>query len=147
MYSVIVAESAGFLRDPLPLDAVPPPANRTFRLSYLTPFGTRLYTELIGCASSSPAEVSAPYTHTYPESNGYNPSNASYKFIRQVWNNAVVPLSSIDGGLCAGRGDGLCSLDNFLDSQKDAEKKANYQFGCFGNYTDTAGNGDGAVFA
>jgi hypothetical protein len=58
-----------------------------------------------------------------------------------------VPLATIDGGMCEGRTDGMCSLDNFLASQKDAEEKANYQFACFGNYTDTAGNGDGSVFA
>lgn len=41
----------------------------------------------------------------------------------------------------------MCSLENFLASQVDAEQKANYQFACFSNYTDTAGNGDGVVFA
>ena len=144
---VIVAESAAFLRDPLPIDAVPPPANRTFRLSNLTPFGTRLYTELIGCAVADPAEVATAYTQTYPGSNGYDANNATYKFIRQVWNDAVVPLATIDGGMCAGRTDGLCSLDNFLASQQDAAEKSNYAYACFANYTDTAGNGDGSVFA
>jgi hypothetical protein len=50
-------------------------------------------------------------------------------------NNGIVPLASIRGGGCAGRTDGLCSLDDFLDSQKDAEALSNYQFACFGNYT------------
>lgn len=143
---MLTAESVLYWKDPLPLDVFPPPANRTFRLTYLTPFGTRLYTELIGCAAQDPAEVQTAYTQTWPGSNGYDPSNAPYKFIRQVWNNAVVPLATIDGGMCAGRTDGMCSLDNFLASQQDAAQKANYAYGCFGNYTNTAGNGDGAVF-
>ena len=144
---VITAESVEYFKESLPVDAYPPPADRHFRLSYLTPFGTRLYTEVIGCASDSPAEVQNPYTQPYAGSNGYDPANAPHKFIRQTWNNAVVPLATIEGGACSGRSDGMCALDTFLASQADAEAKANYQFGCFANYTDTAGNGDGAVFA
>lgn len=39
-----------------------------------------------------------------------------------VWNDAVVPLVSIEGGACRnGRGDGLCGLEGF---------KANLVSGC-----------------
>lgn len=144
---MIVAESVSYFREDLPLNVWPPPPDRHFRLTYLTPFGTRLYTELIGCADSSPAEVQTAYTQVYPEQNGYDASNAPYKFIRQVWNSAIVPLATIDGGKCAGRTDGLCALDDFFASQEDADEKANYQYGCFATYNNTAGNGDGAVFA
>ena len=146
-FSVVTAESVDYFKESLPINANPPPADRHFRLSYLTPFGARLYTEVIGCASASPAEVQNPYTQYYPGSNGYNPDNAPHKFIRQLWNNAVVPLATIEGGYCSGRTDGMCALSSFLASQADAETKANYQYGCFANYTDTAGNGDGSVFA
>lgn len=143
---MITAESVEYFNTNMPLKGAPP-ADRTFRLGYLTPFATRLYTEVIGCAAPNPAEVRNPYTMIYPEQNGYDATNAPYKFVRQVWNGAIVPLATISGGYCAGRTDGMCPLDKFLDSQKDAAKKANYQFGCFGNYTNTGGNGDGAVFA
>lgn len=139
---MITAESVEYFNNgALPINANPPPANRTFRLSYLTPFATRLYTEVIGCISASPAEMQTPYTLYTPTSNGYDPGNAPYKFIRQVWNNAIVslprplicfksshafsqvPLATIEGGACAGRSDGMCPLQSFLQSQADAEKK------------------------
>ena len=146
-YSLITAESVSYYNFSLPIDANPPPANRTFRLSYLTPFGSRFSTEVIGCIDADPAEVQNPYTQPYPESNGYDAKTAVNKFIRQTWNNAIVPLGSVSGGYCAGRTDGMCPLSKFLASQAEAEAKASYQFGCFGNYTDVGGNGDGAVFA
>jgi hypothetical protein len=55
-------------------------------------------------------------------------------------NNGIVPLSSIRGGACAGRTDGLCSLTNFLTSQKNATSLANYQYACFANYTGSVTN-------
>lgn len=50
-------------------------------------------------------------------------------------NNGIVPLDTIRGGQCAGRSDGLCSMDKFLASQYENMKLANYQFACFANYT------------
>lgn len=50
-------------------------------------------------------------------------------------NNGVLPLSSIRGGGCSGREDGLCELGAFIKSQEDAFKLSNYQYACFGNYT------------
>ena len=50
-------------------------------------------------------------------------------------NNGIVPLDSIRGGKCQGRSDGLCKLEDFVASQADAEKLANYDYACFANYT------------
>ena len=146
MNRLLTAESISYYNYSLPIDVYPPPADRPFRLSYLTPFGSRFYTEVIGCVDANPAEVQNPYTQPYPESNGYDATKATNKFIRQTWNNAIVPLASVSGGQCAGRADGMCSMSNFLASQADAAAAANYQYGCFANYTNVGGNGDGAVF-
>ena len=140
----MTAESVDWLKTPIAGGRDP---NRTFRTSYLTPFATRLWTEVIGCADPNPPEVSRPYVQTTPESNGYDANNAPYKFVRQLWNNAVVPLATIQGGACAERTDGLCNMTAFIQSQEDAVEKANYQYACFANYTNVEGNGDGAVFA
>ena len=86
-----------------------------------------------------------PYTLIDPSSNGYDPSNSTYKFVRQLWNGAVLPLSTIEGGLCAGRTDGMCSLEKFVASQANATQKANYGYACFANYQ-VHGIGDGAFF-
>ena len=54
--SVLTALSIDYFRAKLPLHVVPPPQNRSFVLSELTPFGGRLITEVIGCGSSNPTE-------------------------------------------------------------------------------------------
>jgi hypothetical protein len=66
-------------------------------------------------------------------------------------NNGILPLSSIRGGACSGRSDGLCGMQQFLQSQANATALANYQYSCFGNYTvenPTSGKDyDGTIFA
>ncbi|KAG8871404.1 hypothetical protein FRB97_008719 [Tulasnella sp. 331] len=149
LVSVITALSVAYFKSDLPLTAVPPPSNRAFRLSHLTPFGTRLFTEVIGCNSANPTEKQTATTLYTPTSNGYDPATATNKFVRMVWNDAVVPLASIEGGACSnGRLDGLCGLDKFKANLGQATAKANYQYSCFGNYSLPGSfDGDGAIFA
>lgn len=104
-------------------------------MSKITPFGAKLITEVIGCAEPDPVAVHKHRTHYYPTQYGYDPANAPHKFVRLRLNNGIVPLNSIRGGQCKGRSDGLCSLQDFITSQEDAEQLANYDFACFANYT------------
>jgi len=104
-------------------------------MSRITPFGAKLITEVIGCTEPNPAPVHDQRVYYYPEQYGYEKWNATSKFVRMRLNNGIVPLDSIRGGLCKGRSDGLCSLDNFVASQADAEELANYDYACFKNYT------------
>lgn len=113
----------------------PPDPARHFNLAHLTPFGARLFTEVIGCADAAPTAVPDKRVQYYPTQYGYDPSNAPHKFIRMRLNNGILPLATIRGGQCQGRTDGLCSLENFLASQYQAEELANYDFACFANYT------------
>lgn len=134
--SVLTALSIDYFRDPPSLTDVPPNPNRTFVLSHLTPFGARLITEVIGCSSSNPTPVRAPRTQYYPTQYGYDPANATNKFIRMRLNNGILPLNTIRGGACAdGRSDGLCALSSFVASQADSYALSNYDYACFGNYT------------
>lgn len=135
--SVLTAMSLDYLKDAPDLTQYPPNPNRTFVLSHLTPFGARLITEVIGCNSATPVTKPAHSAQYYLGQNGYEASTATNKFIRLRLNHGILPLSSIRGGQCVGRTDGLCALDNFLESQADADALANYQFSCFGNYTIT----------
>jgi hypothetical protein len=129
----------------------PPNSSRHFILSHITPFGGRLITEVIGCSSANPTTVSTHRTPYYQAQNGYNPANATNKFIRMRINNGIVPLATIRGGGCSGRTDGLCSLSNFLKSQATAYSLSNYQYACFANYTIANGTSgrdfDGAIVA
>lgn len=92
-------------------------------------------TEVVGCVDENPAVQPSPRVQYQPGMYGYDAAKAKNKFVRMRLNNAILPLDSIQGGACAGRPDGLCPLDKFLESQAEAEKKANYQYACFANYT------------
>ncbi|EMC99773.1 hypothetical protein BAUCODRAFT_145151 [Baudoinia panamericana UAMH 10762] len=133
--STLTSMSVDYFREHPSLTQYPPDPNRHFILSHLTPFGSRLITEVIGCNSANPAAIHNKRTEYYPTQYGYNPANATNKFIRMRLNNGIVPLNTIRTGECLGRTDGLCSLPNFLKSQYEAEQLANYQFACFANYT------------
>jgi hypothetical protein len=131
--------SLDYLRDPPSLTQFPPNPNRHFILSHLTPFGARLITETIGCSSSNPAPVKKSRVSYTPTQYGYSGSNATLKFIRMRLNNGILPLNTTRGGACGssttGRVDGMCALEDFIRSQENSTKMANYDYSCFGNYT------------
>lgn len=135
LISVLTAMSFDYLKDPPSLTEYPPNPNRHFILSHLTPFAAKLVTEVIGCGSANPQPVHNTRTYTTPTQYGYSPSNATYKFIRMRLNNGILPLSTIRGGACGNRTDGLCAKSNFLQSQANAYQLSNYDYACFANYT------------
>lgn len=145
--SVVTALSIEYFKENMSMTAYPPDDKRHFVLSHLTPFGTRLETELIGCASNNP-EVKPKSSTTYTiEQNGYKSTNAANKFIRIRWypcsnttffnwkwhrieisrNNGILPLNTIPGNFCM-RPDGLCDLESFIASQQNASELSNYQY-------------------
>jgi len=132
--SVMTAMSLDYFREATNLNQAPPDPSRHFVLSHLTPFGGRLITEVIGCSSANPTPVANHRTQYYPTQYGYNPNNATNKFIRMRLNNGVLPLNTLRNSNCT-RSDGLCAVSDFLASQKTAEQQANYQYACFGNYS------------
>lgn len=133
--SVLAAMSVDYFHEPPGLTDYPPNPERHWRMSKITPFGAKLITEVIGCADQDPVAVHEHRTQYYPTQYGYDPANATHKFVRMRLNNGIVPLDTIRGGKCVGRSDGLCSLQDFVTSQADAEELANYDFACFANYT------------
>jgi hypothetical protein len=111
LISILTAMSLDYLKDPPSLTDFPPNSTRHFVMSNLTPFAARLVTEVIGCADSDPAAVAKKRTAYSADQYGYDASNATNKFIRMRLNNGILPLSTIRGGLCEGRTDGMCALD------------------------------------
>ncbi|KAI5476531.1 hypothetical protein MNV49_007541 [Pseudohyphozyma bogoriensis] len=136
--SVITALGVNYFRGALPVEAGAELTPRSFEISYMTPFSSRLNTEVIGCNSPTPTEIKKNRVLYTPNQNGYDPATATNKFVRMTWNGGVVPLDSIDGGFCGGRTDGLCPLEAFLASQANASAVANYEYACNGNYTTLA---------
>jgi len=133
--SVLTALSLDYFHQPVSLTQYPPDPNRPFILSHLTPFAAKFVTEVIGCGSSNPVPVSAARTYSNPTQYGYNPNNATNKFIRMRLNNGILPISTIRGGACGSRPDGLCALPNFIQSQSNAYTLSNYNYSCNGDYT------------
>ena len=133
--SVLTSLSIDYFRDNV-TNGSPTSSGRHFQLSYMTPFASRLITEKIGCVSSTPSPTNDTRTQYSRSQYGYSAALATNKFIRMRLNNGILPLNTIRGGLCSqGRTDGLCPMDNFIASQKDAKILANYQYVCFANYT------------
>jgi hypothetical protein len=137
--SVLTAMSLDYMKDPPSLTQFPPNPNRHFILSKITPFGARLITEVIGCSSENPEPVRTFKTQYTPSQYGYDPANATKKFVRMRLNNGILPLNTIRGGACGnsttGRVDGMCEMSAFIDSQADSDELSNYDYACFGNYT------------
>ncbi|KAF8848142.1 phosphoglycerate mutase-like protein [Acephala macrosclerotiorum] len=137
--STLTAMSIDYFRDPPSLTQYPPNPNRHFDLSHLTPFGARLITEIIGCSVPDPAPIKEHRIAYTPTQYGYDPNNATHKFIRMRLNNGIVPLNTIRGGACgnatSGRVDGMCEMEAFIESQANSYALSNYDFACFGNYT------------
>ncbi|ESZ93260.1 hypothetical protein SBOR_6360 [Sclerotinia borealis F-4128] len=149
--SALTAMSMDYFRDAPSLTQYPPNPNRKFILSHITPFAARLMTETIGCSSAnSTAERTSKVQYT-PTQYGYDPANATNKFVRMRLNHGILPLDTIRGGACKGRVDGLCEMGKFLESQSNATALANYDYVCFGNWTIanvTSGKDyDGTLFA
>ena len=80
--SILTALSVDYFKSPPSLKQYPPNPNRHFVLSNITPFGARLITEVIGCSSPDPTAVAKHRTSYYPTQYGYNPANATNKFVR-----------------------------------------------------------------
>ena len=128
------------------MSAYPPDPKRHLMVSHLVPFGARLETEVISCASANPeAKTKASTIYTLGQ-NGYNPRDATHKFICMRWsvlitglisvvklcwlphrNNGIVLLDTIPGSFCT-RPDGICALERFITSQVNASALANYQY-------------------
>ncbi|KAF7973522.1 hypothetical protein HWV62_14944 [Athelia sp. TMB] len=85
LVSVVTALSIEYFKQDMPLTQFPPDPKRHFILSHLTPFGTRLETEVLGCASADPTTKAKSSTIYTLGQNGYKADNAPHKFIRMRW--------------------------------------------------------------
>lgn len=147
--ATLTALSLDYFRDLHNLETYPPRKERVFKLSEIVPFTARLVTEVIGCDSANPRAVTHERVRYYASQYGYDTDtkSAKYRFVRMRLNGGILPLSSIRGGKCNDRKDELCSLEDFIESQKDAQKRAQYAVACFGRYgvPNGAGDVDGTV--
>jgi hypothetical protein len=146
---MLTAMSIDYFREDLSSDSFnPTPEDRHFKSNTMVPYAARLITEKIGCTSANPTTVTNERILYSPTQYGYSAASATNKFIRMRLNSGILPLSTIPGGYCSNRTDGLCPLSSFLASQANVTAQANYQKLCFTRFVYNASlfNGDGNYF-
>lgn len=99
---------------PLPRDYRP--ENQTYYANQLAPFAAQLIGQVMSCPSDS-SEASSD----------------TQQFIRWLLNDAVIPLTGING--CPQDENGLCSLPVFIESMQSRITEVDYAQDCNGNYT------------
>ncbi|KAF8998408.1 histidine phosphatase superfamily [Cyathus striatus] len=110
MSTIFVAMNFTSLVDngPLPTDHIP--KRQTYFVNQIAPFATNLVGQVLSCpASGTP-------TH-----------------IRWILNDAVLPLTGIEG--CKSNKDGMCELPTFIKAMEQRIEEVDFEFDCFGNYT------------
>lgn len=117
------------------LTAAKIPVPRQFIVSRLTPFGARLFVEVLDCDESSTDnsddkdqdDQREPTRHY--DDNGVNQEKAKF-FIRLKLNNRILPLGSLK--YCPEDKSGLCKYDKFVKSLDYALKQIDFEESCFG---------------
>jgi hypothetical protein len=94
--SVVTALSVEYFKADMSTSAYPPDPKRHFVISHLTPFGARLETEVLGCASATPKPKEKASTIYSIGQNGYKPNNAPHKFVRIRWSVSSLTVSLVD---------------------------------------------------
>ncbi|KZT22884.1 phosphoglycerate mutase-like protein [Neolentinus lepideus HHB14362 ss-1] len=103
-----------FAKDgPLPATHIPP--NRSFVVSRLAPFATNVQFQLLSCSSTPNSQI------------------------RVIINDGVVPLTGIKG--CPEQKDGMCSVDTFVEAQREIIAETDWEWGCHGEWTVPEGSG------
>lgn len=105
--SVLTSLGLDFLERDLPGDRMPVP--RQFIVSRLTPFGARLYVEVLDC----------------------NEGMENVGYVRLKLNNRILPLKGLKH--CAASTTGLCRMDDFIKSLQAVVKNVNFDRVCYGD--------------
>ena len=106
----------------------------TFQLENMTPFGSRLVSEIWSCPSNLSFDSLTPALYTNPD---LSSSSETKDYIRFALNNAPLPLKGMPGCDKDSK-NGFCPVDTFLQAVPSLKEAAMYQYACFGNYSTDA---------
>lgn len=127
LVSVLTALGLDFLKEELPSTKILAP--RQFVLSRLTPFGARIFVEILNCGDvESDEAIIIPELAENGEKSKRKASETS--FVRMKLNNRVLPLGSLKK--CPVDKEGLCPLGDFIGSLKYALSQVDFDRNCFG---------------
>ncbi|KIK07420.1 hypothetical protein K443DRAFT_2294 [Laccaria amethystina LaAM-08-1] len=93
---------------PLPTDHIP--SGQTYFVNQIAPFASNIVGQVLSC-----------------------PANGKPSHIHWVLNDAVLPLTGVNG--CKPNENGLCELSTFIAGMKQRIQEVDFAFDCFGNYT------------
>lgn len=111
----------------------------TFQLGNMTPFGSRLISEVWTCPSNTSFDDLRSTLYANPD---LSASADKKDYIRFVLNNAPLPLNGLPGCGKNAR-NGFCPVEAFLHAVPSLKKEAMYQHACFGNYSTDGQVGNG----
>lgn len=112
--SILTAIGFDFLKEKLPTTKIPVP--RQFIISRLTPFGARLYVEVLECDPSITKKA------------------IGNQYVRIKLNNRILPLNSLK--FCPDDKTGLCPHSKFIESLTYALEQIDFETACYGEPTD-----------
>ncbi|KPI34836.1 3-phytase A [Cyphellophora attinorum] len=112
------------------LPATGPPANQQAIVSHMTPFGTRMYWEII--TAPSPVKAQRPAGSNLTMSDYYESGNTT-KYVHILLNQRTIPLYK-SYPECEVRDDGWCELETYLNVLGTLLDQADYEQACFGTY-------------
>lgn len=145
LVSVLTALGLDFLKEDLPSTKILAP--RQFVLSRLTPFGARIYVEVLSCGEEEEEDLLEKLENTAnevadkpsrtrsdaSESNKQKHRSEAVKrstFVRIKVNNRVLPLNSLKN--CPVDKKGLCPLGDFTESLKHSLSEIDFDRNCYG---------------
>lgn len=126
-------------------DSVDHAIPHTFQLGNMTPFGSRLVSEIWTCPSNITntsifnTKNLAPTLYSNPTLS--NTTNTK-SYIRFVLNNGPLPLTGLPGCETQSK-NGFCPVETFLRAVPALKRDAVYQEACFGDYGVKGQVGDG----
>lgn len=128
--SVLTAMSMDWFKDPPGLGQahIRPRDQRRFVAANIVPAGANLVTEVITCEDEKPLVRKEVKIDTRQEKAWKD------KFVRMRLNGGILPLSTIRGGDCGERSDGMCELGKFVKSQNRSYERSHFVDACYGHY-------------
>lgn len=143
LVSVLTALGLDFLKEDLPANKILAP--RQFVLSRLTPFGARIFVEVLSCGAEEEdaLDVLESIGNEGSKKRGTDGSSSSESssFVRIKLNDRVLPLNSLKK--CPVNKQGLCPMDKFIASIKHSLSEVDFDRNCYGipeGYEDAKGD-------
>ncbi|RMZ77021.1 hypothetical protein DV738_g4590, partial [Chaetothyriales sp. CBS 135597] len=108
-----------------------PPKDQQLVVSHVTPFGARVWWEII--LAPHPVKPKRPTDRKAPASEYYNTTGKPTVYVHQLIGQRTVPLHR-SYPECEVRDDGWCEFDTYLDILSGLLSQAQYEYSCFGDY-------------